>query len=111
MTPIQKLVLDRLADGNLSYREAASRSNGLISHATLNQIALGKYPLVRVNPRTVRGLALALDVKVSEVESELLKSGGQAPTEFKLPKKADKLSAAQRKAVLAFVDALLEQSG
>ena len=107
-TAIQQLVKERLAADNLTYRDAAARSGGLVSHATLNQIALAKYPLARVNPRTIRGLALALDVKVRDVEEALKASGGNAPSEFTLPPKANQLTAKQRKAVLAFIDALLE---
>jgi uncharacterized lipoprotein YbaY len=43
------------------------------------------------------------------VEKAVKESGGGVPVEFRLPKKADKLTPKQRKAVLAFVNALLDQ--
>ena len=108
MTPLQKLVGDRLADLNLSYRAAAARSNGLISHSSLNFVAKGQMRAETLGPRLIRGLALSLDVPVSEVEAAVKQSGGTHVVEFRLPKKADKLTPKQRKAVLAFVNALLE---
>lgn len=108
MTPLQKLVNDRRAELNLSYRAAAARSNGLISHSSLNFIANGQMRAESLGPQLIRGLALALDVNVSEVERTVKASGGKLVTEFRLPKKADKLSPSQRKAVLAFVHALLD---
>lgn len=110
MTPVQKLVTDRLADLDLSYRAAAAKAGGLISHSTLNFIANGQMRPEALRARTIRGLALALDVSVSDVEKAVTSSGGKTTVEFRLPKKADKLSAAQRKAVLAFVDALIDIS-
>jgi hypothetical protein len=108
VTPLQELVTSRLADLDLSYRAAAARSNGLISHGTVNYIAQGVTRPESLQPRTIRGLALALDLPVSEVERAVHESGGKLTVEFRLPKKADKLSPAQRRAVLAFVNALLE---
>lgn len=94
---------------NLSYREASMRAQGLVSHATINQVARGNIAGSSLTSKTIRGLALALDVSVTDIEKAITESGGKPPVEFKLPKKADKLSPAQRKAVLAFVDALLER--
>lgn len=101
---------DRLAELDLSYRAAAARSNGLISHSSLNFIVNGQMRAESLGPRLIRGVALAIDVPVSEVESAVKLSGGKLGTEFRLPKKADKLSPAQRKAVLAFVHALLDDN-
>jgi hypothetical protein len=108
VTPLQKLVSERLADQNLSYRGAANRAGGLLSHSSLNFIAHGQMRAEALQPRTIRGLALALDLPVSEVEKTVKESSGVTTVEFRLPKKADKLTPAQRKAVLAFVNALLE---
>lgn len=107
VTPLQKLVIDRMADLDLSYRAAAARTDGLISHGTLNYIALGQQKPGSITGRTIRGLALALDLPVSKVEKAVADSGDALPVEFRMPKKADKLTPKQRKAVLAFVNALL----
>lgn len=109
MTPLQELVLTRLSDLDLSYRAAAERSEGLISHGHINYIALGKAhgPMTRA---AVNGLALALDVPKSTVEEAAAASQTAPLTEFKLPKKAAKLTPKQQKAVLAYIDALLDSS-
>jgi hypothetical protein len=109
MTPLQELVIGRLAELDLSYRAAAAKTNGLISHSSLNFIAHGQMRAENLSSRLVRGIALALDVPVSTVEKAVKESGGGVPVEFRLPKKADKLTPKQRKAVLAFVNALLDQ--
>ena len=109
MTPLQQLILDRMAELDLSYRGAAQRAGGLVSHATLNNIALGRHSGV-FDDDTLRGIALGLDLSLSAVR----RAAGEkptAPTEFRLPKKANRLTPAQRRAVLQVVDALLDAKG
>lgn len=108
VNPLQQLVLDRLAALDLSYRAAAEKADGLLTHGTLNNIALGRYKVDGISPRTRKGIALALDVPLSQVEKTYEEARADPPTEFRLPQKADKLTPTQRKAVVAFVNALLE---
>lgn len=116
MTPLEKLVNDRLTElgdrsGPLSFRRAAERAGRdrsgrlLISHQMLQLIANGKGSK-RYSPRVLQGVALAIDVPLSQV----LEAAEQEPreTEFRLPKKAAKLTQADRKAVEALVNALLD---
>ena len=106
MTPLQTLVLTRMAELGLSFRTAAARSGGNVSHSTLNNIVLGKHG-GQFDDETLHGIALALDLPQSRVR-EAVGATRDAPTEFRLPRKANKLSPAERRAVLTLVDALLE---
>lgn len=108
MTPLQQLVVDRLAELNLSYRAAQDRAGKLVTHSTINNIAMGRTQWDGIPNKTLRGLALALDLPYSQIEQAWKDSCAAPPTEFRLPKKADKLTPSQRKAVLAFVNALLD---
>lgn len=110
MTPLEKFVAARLAElgderGPLSYRAAADKAEGLISFQLLHLMATGQGP-GRHSDRTLRGIALALDVP----QAKIIELAGQAPreTEFRLPKKANKLTEKDRKAVEALVNALLD---
>ena len=108
MTPLQQLVLDRMAELDLSFREAAAKSSGKISAAALNNIATGNKTPKHYSDKSLEGIALALDVRLSVVR----KAAGETektPTEFRLPKKAQRLTAKQRQAVLAMVNALLDE--
>jgi len=108
MNPLQKLVADRLAELDLSYRRAAARSGGLVSHATLNQLVLGRETVTGKSHKTLQGIALAIDLPLSVV-AEAAGQTPKEPTEFRLPKKANKLSPKQRRAILAMVNALLDE--
>lgn len=104
-TSLQRLVADRLAELDRSYREAARQSGGLVSHGTLQKIATGQHS-GRVEESTLRGIALAIDEPVSRVrESAGIRDdfGG-----FQLPERASKLRPKQRKALLAMMEALLD---
>lgn len=105
MNSLQKLVLDRMAELDLSFRRAADKSGGMVSSATLNKIAVGK-PVGRITDEVLQGVSLALDVPLSKVRTAAGEAATQ-PTEFRLPKKANKLSAKERKTVLSMVDAFL----
>jgi transcriptional regulator with XRE-family HTH domain len=106
MTSLQDLVTSRLAELGLSYRAAAARSGGFVSHAHLSNIAKGRSG--RIAADKLRGVALAIDVPLSVVEEAAFK-GPDSDPEFRLPKKANKLTDRDRKAVLAIVNALLEK--
>lgn len=104
MTQMQKLVSERLAHLGLSYRAAAQRANGLLSHTTIQRIANGES----AGPwsvKTLRGLSLALDLPLSEIEK-----AAQVPsagTKFRVPAEWDRLTASERAAVTSMVNALL----
>lgn len=105
MTPMQKLVSERIAALGLSYRQAAERANGLLSHTTIQRIANGESA-GSWSAKTLRGLSLALDVPLSEVEKA---AGAPAQgTKFRVPPEWDRLSASERAAVKAVADALLK---
>jgi hypothetical protein len=97
-----------MSELELSFRKAAARSGGLVSHATLNEVALGRHG-GKFNDETLRGIALALDVSQSAVWEAA--GAPQPATEFRLPRKANRLTAAQRKTVLNMVEMLLDDSG
>jgi membrane-bound lytic murein transglycosylase B len=102
---LQRLVADRLAELDRSYREAARQSGGLVSHGTLQKIATGQHS-GRLNESTLRGIALAVDVPASVVREA---AGTRADFgDFQLPERASKLRPKQRKALLAMMDALLD---
>ena len=106
MTPLQELVVNRMAELGLSFRRAADKSGGMVSHSTLSNIALGAHG-GKFEPDTLPGIALALDLPLSKVETA---AGGResAPPVFKLPKEANYLTASERRAVEVMVRALLE---
>lgn len=109
MHPLQRLILDRLAELDRSYRAAAAKSRGLVSHATLNAIATGRHS-GNIGEDVLTGIAAALDLPVSVV----VKAAGQPSSglvEFRLPKRANQLTAAERKTVMNLVNALLEHHG
>lgn len=107
MEALRALIRAELARQGLSYREAAARAKGLISYSTLNVIATGRHS-GELTDSTLTGIALALDVSVKKVR-EAYGMVGVEPTEFQLPERAKRLSPKQRKAVIAMVDAFLDQ--
>lgn len=104
-TSLQRLVADRLAELDRSYREAARQSGGLVSHGTLQKIATGQHS-GRIEESTLRGIALAVDVPISVARE----AAGTRDDfgDFQLPERASKLRPKQRKALLALMDALLD---
>lgn len=108
MTALQRLVKTRLKQLGLSYREAAKRSDGMASHATFYQLATGQHS-GRVSDRTINGLALALELSAREVREAAGLGDQEEPPEFRLPKRAGRLTQRQRRVILAMVDALLEE--
>lgn len=103
---LQRLVRERMAELGLSYRRAAAKSDGKVSHGTLNTIATGRHSW-RLDDSTLEGIALALDVPVATVRAAVGRAQRAPETEFVLPQKANRLSHAERRAVLAMIDALL----
>jgi transcriptional regulator with XRE-family HTH domain len=105
--PLQRLIINRLADLGLTYREAADRSSGLISFGRLNQIANGN--LGNLTEKTIRGIALACDVPPAAVR-ELAVSDVE-PVQFRLPERTAYLSPRSRKLLMDMTNTLLEAEG
>lgn len=70
LTALQRLVKDKLAAADLSYRAAASHSHGLIDHSTIHQIGTGRMQ-GHLSAKAVSGLALALQCSPREVEEAI----------------------------------------
>ena len=109
MTPLQTLIHNRLAELDRSYRAAAAKSGGLISHGQIHQYAMGTALADGMGERAKKGLALALDVPLTQIEKAVGSSMKDKPTKFVLPARADRLNAKQRRAVTALVNALLDE--
>lgn len=105
MSPLQKLVSSRLDELGLSTRAAADRTNGLISHTTIHRVATGESP-GPWSQKTLRGLSLALDLPLSEIEKAA--DVPVAGTKFRVPDEWDRLTSAERAAVTSMVNALLK---
>lgn len=105
MTPLQELLVNRRAELGRSYREAADKAGGLVSHGTLYNVERGIHR-TKFTDDVLRGIALAYDLPLTQVQAAV-GDARVASTEFRLPKKADQLTAADRRALLVMVDALL----
>lgn len=100
-TPLSLLIRKRLDELGLTLREAAAR--GRITTSTLHRYAQGQTS--QPDEVTVRGIAKAIGVPVREVADVL----GLPPLagRFVLPRRADRLTEAERRVVIGMVDALL----
>ena len=107
---LQRLILDTLAEQDLSYRAAAERSRGMVTHTTLNTLANGRRDPKTLTDQSIAGIALALGVSEREVRKAIGLSRTEPPTVFKLPAKANRLTPKQRKVILATIDAFLSES-
>lgn len=103
---LQQLVTERMTELALSYRGAAAKSEGLVSHGTLNAIATGRHSL-RINANTVRGIALALDLEQAVIEQAIGRAARASLDVFVLPERASKLNVQERRAIVSMMDALL----
>jgi transcriptional regulator with XRE-family HTH domain len=65
---MQTLVANRLVELDLSLRQAAARTEGMITFVTIGNIARGYTP-DRYSAKTLRGLALALDLPLSRIQA------------------------------------------
>lgn len=111
VTDLRQLVLRQLAvlgDGTrpMSHREAAARSGGRVSHATIGNIAGGRHS-GNIDDSTIDGLALALDLKRSEILAAMHRSHEASLKPFDAPERWQRLTHAQRKLVIALGDGLL----
>lgn len=112
VTDLRQLVLRRLAELGergrpLSQRDAADRSGGRISHATIGNITSGRHG-GKLDDRTVEGLALALDVPRSEILRALHRTSQSVLRPFEAPERWQRLTHSQRKVVIAVGNALLD---
>ncbi|MFE6692052.1 hypothetical protein ACFVFQ_36990 [Streptomyces sp. NPDC057743] len=108
---LQELVVARLAElGSrqrpLSFRAAAARSQGHVSHATIGRIARGQHTGV-LEDETLDGLALALDLPRTHLEQAAGIFRERPAQPFTLPPRANLLSRSERDVVLSVVDAIL----
>lgn len=111
---LQELVIERLSElGSpqrpLSYRAAAARSQGRVSHGTIGRIARGGHPGV-LEEATLSGLALALDVPRARIELAAGIYRDQPAEPFVLPPRANRLTRRERAVVLSMIDALIAAS-
>jgi hypothetical protein len=106
--PLQQLVKDRMAELDLSFREAARRSGGKVSSSTLNNIAIGRQGK-HLDDSTLQGIALALDVSQSKVRA-VAGTSPDKPVPIRWPKDVDRLTDRQRRAVLDVITAFLDDS-
>lgn len=112
VTDLRQLVLRRLAELGergrpLSQRDAADRSGGRISHATIGNITSGRHG-GKLDDRTVEGLALALDVPRSEILRALHRTSQSVLRPFEAPERWQRLTHTQRKVVISVGNALLD---
>lgn len=98
------LIRDERAYRELSLREAARRSGGRVSPSRLASLEHGDIP---EDDRILVGIALALKVPVEDVRAAAGRSRSAPLPPFRLPKTAQRLTAKDRKAVLAVISALL----
>ena len=103
-TPLQRAVRARLDELDISSRQAAARSQGLLTHATLSRIANAYMYAPRLTARTISGLALALDVPESRIKKWAAESA--PPDTDKLAREYAGLPAASRAQVMALVTKL-----
>jgi hypothetical protein len=88
------------------YRTLARRSGGLVSHSTLNNIAIGRHSGHLTDER-IRGIALCLNLAASRVAEMAGSELTDSLPPFRLPPRANQLSQPQRRVVLSVVDAIL----
>lgn len=110
MNELQDLVLKRLdalggTDGPMSLRDAAARSQGLVSYETIRSVLRGTHS-GRINDRTAEGLSRALDVPLARVYEAA--QVPQPASRWVWPGRFDRLDPSQRRIVEEVAGALLE---
>ncbi len=108
---LQKLVVARLAElGDsrrpLSYRAAAARGRGHVSHGTIGRLVRGEHTGA-LEEETLDGLSLALNLPRSRLEKAAGIYRNRPAQPFVMPPRASRLSHREREVVLGVVDALL----
>lgn len=106
-TDLTRLIRDRLAELDLSYRAAAARSRGMITHGTIGAIATGKHG-GGLSEQTIDGLALALDLPRTRIEKAAGIYREERPAEpFRLPEELNRLTRKERSLLVQLGSALL----
>lgn len=99
--------LDELGDGTepLSFRAAAERSRGLLTHETVRSLALGKHTN-RIRDKTAQGLSNLLGVPVDRVyaAAQVPKPG----VRWQWPPRFDRLNEAERRSVEDMAQRILD---
>lgn len=105
-TDLAQLLKGRLEELQLSYRAAAERSRGMISHGTISAIVNGKHG-GKISEQTIDGLVLALGLSRTAIE----RAAGiyrERPAEpFRLPEELNRLNRKERALLIELGNALL----
>jgi hypothetical protein len=109
MQHLRRLVLDAASTTGRSYREVERASAGLVSKTTLSEIVGGSRR--SVTDATVKGIALGYSLaesQVAEAAAKDMKHSQRRATAYSLPERAERLSPAGWKALIAHLDWLLK---
>lgn len=100
---LPELIRRRREQLGVSLREAAERSDGMISHSRLGEIEGGG--LGAISDRLLEGIARGLDLHLSAVRA----AAGVPPRvrPFVVPDRANRLNPRERRLVLELIDTLL----
>lgn len=104
---LAQLIRTSLAEADIDFRTAASRTEGLISPSNLNRYANGTAS----NPSssTLLGIAIATGCPLDVVRAAA--GVPVTPGPFALPDRAHRLTVRERQAVITVIDAMLDARG
>lgn len=105
---LPELVAAKRAELGLSLRQAAEKSQGMVSPSHLSYLERGIN--VDVSDRILAGLSIALDIPLPK----LRRAAGITPTvlpPFEVPERASRLSPRERRLVVELIDTLLAAHG
>jgi transcriptional regulator with XRE-family HTH domain len=102
---VADLVRAALDRKNLSIRDAASRTEGRLSHSQIARILRGQS--AQCQPETLRALSDALGIPITKLRKANGAHNGRVPTVFILPERANELNIAERRVVVNMIGALL----
>lgn len=100
------LVKQARKDRDMSVRDVAAASGGVISSTTVHDIETGRRG--SVGPQVLGGLSKALGLPLSQLRAAQGHTGKVPSQPFVLPARANELTARQRRVVTEMVDLLLE---
>jgi hypothetical protein len=106
MDALRRLIRTELDRQQISYRQAAERSQGLISYGHLNQLATGREG-GNLSEQVLAGIALAIDVPLAKVR-RAYGQPSKGPIEFILPPGSERLSEKERRVIRATIAAFLD---
>jgi hypothetical protein len=105
-TDLARLIRDRLAALDLSYRQAAARSRGMLTHGSIGAIVTGKHG-GKLSERTIDGLVLALGIPRTEIEKAIGIYRDRPAEPFRLPEELNRLNRKERSLLIQLGTALL----